>query len=774
MKKLIWVLFAIVYTLAVFPQQKNQVRMQHRHQHGRSDANIVGHILHQSTKEHIPFVTVSLKETSHATATDETGHYYLKDLPKGNFILVASGVGYKSVESPVTLEDGKTIEVNFVMEDDEVLLETVVVSANRTETKRKEAPSVVSVITPLLMENTNSVTLAQGLNFQPGLRIESNCQNCGFQQVRINGLDGPYSQILIDSRPIFSALAGVYGIEQIPANMIERVEVMRGGGSALFGSNAIAGTINIITKEPKTNNLSVSNVTNIIGASSPDNNLSFHASLVDNSLKTGLLVFASNRQREALDYDDDGFTEIGKLRGNTMGLRGFYKFNNYNKLTIEYHFINEFRRGGNMLDKPPHTTDITEQTEHNIHSANTNYNFLSRNYKHKINAYLSGQFIYRQSYYGTQRDPNAYGTTADNSMMGGVQYSYSSERFLFMPSVVTTGVELNYNTMSDEMLGYNRKLDQEVNTKSTFLQNEWKNAAWSILTGVRLDKHNLIKKAILSPRINIRYAPTPLVVLRGGYSTGFRAPQAFDEDLHITAVGGEVSIIQLSPGLKPEYSQTVSISADLYKAFGPVETNLLIEGFYTHLKDVFLLEEIGKDPQGNLLKERRNGSGAVVKGVNIEGKIAPGRKFQLQMGGTIQESMYNKPESWSNNPNVDPQRKMFRTPDIYGYFTATCTPTEAFNISLSGVYTGPMLVQHFAGYIPEDTEFRTPVFFDSTIKLAYNFFATDKTTWQLSGGVQNILNSFQKDFDRGPLRDAGYMYGPSLPRTFFAGIKLTM
>lgn len=74
MKKLIWVLFAIVYTLAVFPQQKNQVRMQHRHQHGRSDANIVGHILHQSTKEHIPFVTVSLKETSHATATDETGH----------------------------------------------------------------------------------------------------------------------------------------------------------------------------------------------------------------------------------------------------------------------------------------------------------------------------------------------------------------------------------------------------------------------------------------------------------------------------------------------------------------------------------------------------------------------------------------------------------------------------------------------------------------------------------------------------------------------------
>ncbi len=89
---------------------------------------------------------------------------------------------------------------------------------------------------------------ADGLNFQPGVRVENNCQNCGFQQVRINGLEGPYTQILVDSRPIFSAQTGVYGLEQIPANMIERVEIMRGGGSALFGSSAIAGTINIITK----------------------------------------------------------------------------------------------------------------------------------------------------------------------------------------------------------------------------------------------------------------------------------------------------------------------------------------------------------------------------------------------------------------------------------------------------------------------------------------------------------------------------------------------
>ena len=109
------------------------------------------------------------------------------------------------------------MEENFEIEEDLIALDGVVVSANRSETTRRMAPTLVNVMDVKVFENTNSSTLSQGLNFQPGVRVENNCQNCGFQQVRINGLDGPYTQILIDSRPIFSALAGVYGLEQIPA-----------------------------------------------------------------------------------------------------------------------------------------------------------------------------------------------------------------------------------------------------------------------------------------------------------------------------------------------------------------------------------------------------------------------------------------------------------------------------------------------------------------------------------------------------------------------------
>ena len=136
---------------------------------------------------------------------------------------------------------------------DTIHVDEITISANREQTLRREAPALINIVTPRTMTAANAVCLAQTLDFMPGLRVEDNCQNCGFTQVRINGLDGHYSQILIDSKPIFSSLNGVYGLEQIPAEMIGRIEVMRGGGSALFGASAVGGVINIITNEATEN-----------------------------------------------------------------------------------------------------------------------------------------------------------------------------------------------------------------------------------------------------------------------------------------------------------------------------------------------------------------------------------------------------------------------------------------------------------------------------------------------------------------------------------------
>lgn len=760
MKKNIWVLIILLFcSIAGFAQKK-------------TDANINGHVINKISKEHIPFINVSIKGTTIGTATDATGHYYLRNLPVGEYTIAVSGVGYKTIEQQIKLFAGKTIEINFEIEEDQIQLDGVVISANRNETNRKEAPTIVNIISPKVFENTNSVCLAQGLNFQPGLRVETNCQNCGFQQVRINGLDGPYSQILIDSRPIFSSLAGVYGIEQIPANMIERVEVVRGGGSALFGSNAIAGTINIITKEPITNSVTLSNNTGLIYGKKTDINTTLNASVVSDDYKTGIMIFGSTRQRSPFDYDGDGFTEIGKINAKNIGFRGFYKTSNFSKLTIEYHNMGEFRRGGNNLDLPPHEADITEQIEHNINTGGIKYDIFSKNNKHRFSIYSSAQKIDRKSYYGAQKDLYAYGSTNDKTFVAGMQYTYSMDTLLFMPAQLTMGTEYSTNEMIDKMLGYDRIINQAVNTKSAFLQNEWKNKKISILLGGRFDKHNLIKSPIISPRLNFRYNPNELLSLRASYSSGFRAPQAFDEDLHVTAVGGNVALIRLSPDLKTEKSQSYSASADFYKTFGQVQNNLLIEGFYTKLDNVFVLEEIGTDSGGNIMLERRNGSGAVVQGINVEGKIVPTKKIQFQFGITFQKSEYKENQIWSDNVNLIPHKKMFRSPDNYGYLTANYQVVKNFNVSLSGTYTGSMLVQHFAGYVAEDTEKKTPDFYDMNIKLSYDFKINSSATLQLNTGVQNIFNSYQNDFDKGEFRDAGYVYGPALPRTFFFGLKI--
>ena len=740
----------------------------------KSDANIIGHVLDKQSGEHLPYITIALKGTTIGTVTDATGHYFLKNLPEGTFTLEVSSVGYKTVRRQVVLIKGKTLEADFEIEEDAVALDGVVVSANRSVTTRRTAPTLVNVLDFKMFETTNSTTLSQGLNFQPGVRVETNCQNCGFQQVRINGLDGPYTQILMDSRPVFSALAGVYGLEQIPASMIERVEIMRGGGSALFGSSAIAGTINIITKEPLRNTGSLSHTLSAIGGGNVfDNNTSLNASLVTDDHKAGLFIFGQNRHRSGYDDDGDGFTELPKLKNQTVGFRSYLKTSTYSKLTAEYHHMQEFRRGGDMLKRPPHEAYIAEQLEHAIDGGGLKYDIFSPDEKHRLGIYTSAQNTSRDSYYGANQDPDAYGKTTDLTFMAGTQYIYNFDNLLFMPSSLTSGIEYSHNNLEDNMWGYSRYTKQIVNIGSVFLQNEWKNDKWGILIGGRLDKHNMIDHLIVSPRANVRYNPTENINLRLSYSSGFRAPQAFDEDLHIESVGGNVSMIERAPDLKEEKSHSLSASADLYKRFGAYQANFLIEGFFTKLSDVFVLEDLGLNPEGILIRQRRNGSGAKVMGITLEAKLAYLSLWQFQAGMTIQRSRYDDPEKWSDDEDVPSEKRIFRTPNTYGYFTASYNPVKPLSVSLSGTYTGSMLVQHLAGYIHKDKAVKTPEFFDLGAKVSYDFKVYKSTILQLSAGVQNIFNAYQDDFDKGKDRDSGYIYGPAMPRTYYAAVKIS-
>ncbi|MFW5699831.1 MAG: TonB-dependent receptor [Bacteroidota bacterium] len=381
-----------------------------------TDANIIGHV--KCEGEHVPFINIVVEGTTIGTTTDATGHYQLINLPVGELTIRVSGIGYKSVSKRVKTEADKTQEIKFEIEKDVLNIEGVVVTANRNQTNRAEAPVIVTSISPELMEKTQSVNIAEGLIFTPGLRTETNCQNCGFIQLRMNGMEGPYTQILMNSRPVFSGLAGVYGLELIPASMVERMEVVRGGGSALFGGNAIAGTVNIITKEPSRNLFTIDGRTGLIGSGGEDGSnmatdgqLNMNASVITDDRKTGGYIYSMLRNREAYDANGDGFSELVGMENTTFGFNVFHKPGTRGKISLDGYRINEFRRGGNKLNYLPHEADVAEQLDHLITGGNLSYDLFTNGKYDKLSVYASAQHVNRGSYYGAHQDPDAYGDT---------------------------------------------------------------------------------------------------------------------------------------------------------------------------------------------------------------------------------------------------------------------------------------------------------------------------------------------------------------------------
>jgi len=710
-------------------------------------------------------------------------------------------VGYRTHTVAINLQQDQRVALEIEVMEDLLNLEEVVVSGTRYQYDRGNAPVVVNVLDNKLLKATQSIALSEGLSYQPGVRVETNCQNCGFTQVRLNGLEGAYSQILINSRAVFSALNSVYGLDQIPTNMVEQIEVVRGGGSALYGSNAIAGTINIITKEPVENTWEIGSNSALIDGEAFDQTFNYSGSIVSESLNSGVTFYGMNRDRESYDANGDGFTELVLLENNVLGAKAFFKPNEESKLSLDFSTLTEYRRGGDRLDLAPHFTDITEELNHNTFFGGLNYELWSRDYRNKLLVYGSAQQTERDSFYGglgggrTAEDSllaiNAYGRTKDQALLAGIQYN----RYLSNEDVITFGVEnQNYDT-KDEIQGYNRLIDQQVNTIGFFGQYEWKpTSKLTTLLGARYDISNVdgtyeiggidrtidINLGVLSPRLTVLYRLNESIRLRGGYARGFRAPQAFNEDLHISSVGGEPSFVILSEGLEKETSNAFSGSLSYMKSFGLRQVNLLLEGFFTEIQNPFTQVSTGSVlSNGSILEEVRNGEGATVSGFNFEAGYSPSSKLLFQAGGTVQSTRYDEaqilfepegaPLAGENAIAVD---EFVRTPDLYGYFTSYFNLTKAFKLDITGTYTGSMIVPRVVSESGFLELLNSDPFLDVNLKATYGFEIRNDFQIEVSGGVKNVFNSFQQEFDSGPTRDSDFIYGPAAPRSIFLSIKV--
>ncbi|RAV29148.1 TonB-dependent receptor [Sinomicrobium soli] len=751
-------------------------------------------------KRVVPFANISVVGSSGGVAADNRGRYVL-ELAPGEYTLRIQAIGFKSAERTISTRDYREKALDFELEEDMLGLEEVVISGTRNRVNVKKSPVVVNVLDAKLFNATQSVSLADGLNYQPGVRVETNCQNCGFTQVRLNGLDGGYTQILVNSRAVFSALNSVYGLEQIPASILDRIEVVRSGGSALYGSNAIAGTINIITKEPVLNSWQVEGSLGLIDGKTPDRTLNVNATVVSEDLKSGITVFGMKRDRDSYDANDDGFTEITELTNTTLGTKAFLKPSDNSKLTFDFTALEEFRRGGDHLELAPHLTDITEQLDHNTVMGGLTYDITNDDKSNAFSVYTSVQHTDRKSYYGglgggrTQEDydvaANAYGGTDDLALLMGGQYT---RNFRNTDDILTVGAEYNLSSTQDDIAGYNRFIDQKVNSLGAFAQYEWKpSEKFTALVGGRLDyvdvegdysvqdvdRSSEIDQAVFSPRLTLLYNFAEGWQFRGGYARGFRAPQAFNEDLHVSSVGGEPQFVILSDELETEYSNAFTASFNYSRNFNKVQTNFLVEGFYTNLENPFTTVSTGASlPNGSILEEVRNGEGAYVTGANIEIGVSPSPRYTFQLGGTIQKSRYKEDQLLFESEGDVPGesdiaiREFVRTPDVYGYLNTNMKLFEDTSLDVTGTYTGPMtvpLVISDSGFLQLN---ESDAFYDINLKLSHHLHLSDNFQMDLYAGVRNLFNSYQDDFDTGAERDSDYIYGPVLPRTVFFGIKL--
>ncbi len=765
-------------------------------QRKETDANIFGHVI--ANGEHIPFATIGIEGTTIGTTTDETGHFQMVNLPLGKFRIKAQSLGYKASVIEIEIKQGESKQVDFHLEEDVLGLEEVVITGNRNETNRKESAIIVNALTPKLFTTTQSVTLSESLNFAPGLRMENNCQNCGFTQVRMNGMEGPYSQILINSRPIFSGLAGVYGLELIPANMIERVEVVRGGGSALYGSNAIAGTINLILKDPINNSYEFgasSGLTGIgvskSGDPAEDYTVNMNASLISSDCKTGLAVYGFYRDREAFDANNDSFSEISLLQNTTLGSRFFHRFGIRNKMALDFFNIKENRRGGDKFDYVEHEANIAEAVDHDITTGALTYDQFFRE-NDLLSVYFSGQNVNRDSYYGAQQSLSDYGNTKGFTYTAGIQYNAH-----FKHSNLVTGIENVGEWLKDKKLGYldlgnaYTNTDGELvipHTENTIVANQRKNTIgifsqyelefqkFSMSVGARFDhysvndKENVNKESgnVFSPRITLKYDIEKYLQARGSYSKGYRAPQIFDEDLHIETSGSRKVLHQNSADLEQETSHSYMISLDFNRKIGSTFVGFLTEGFYTQLDNPFANKYGNPDANGTVIYTRINAEkGAVVKGLNLEMNLIPSDQIAIKSGFTLQSSQYEEEQNFG-------QKDFFRTPEKYGYFTLDWKASQKIGISSTGNYTGPMNVEFFGinQQNPEKGSFITSdSFFDLGLKFRYKI-KLNGAKLQMYAGIKNIFNSYQDDFDTGIERDPGFVYGPLNPRSIYFGIKI--
>jgi len=805
MKKYIVVFFIIIlYIPTLSPQEK-------------TDAMLFGDVKSASTGEHIPFVTIIVKGTWLGTTADETGHYKLANLPVGKCVIIARSLGYKSQEKEVFMERGKAANLFFELDDDVLNLEQVVVTGTRTEHYIKDAPVRTEVITLQEMKDKNAGNLFQALASLPGIRVESQCQYCNFTMVRMQGLGAEHTQVLINGQPLYTGLAGVYGLQQLSTIDVERIEVVKGAGSALYGSSAVAGAINIITKEPS---YEPSLTLDVQLGNHGTNKYEFSSSLKNEKGNIGLNIFTQKLTGEAIDEtgsgntkdevkNKDGISDRVETNLINSGFGLFFNglFFNDDKLTLRGKTVFEKREGGTMTDdyyRNP-LTDGTESISTDRYEAQLSYK-KPIGAKYEINFSLG--YVKHARLATNDSFLNDYMETHNDSVpdLRGMRPYLAEENTL--TSLLTFGVRWgNHNILSGIQEFYDKieesgmyvVVDPEseffgesyrsVSEKTAlefgaFIQDEWDiSQKLTAVPGIRIDLHSSgeeyntdkqVFKSVtfprtdfdetsISPRFAVKYKVSDRFSLRANAGSGFRAPFGFSEDLHLCSGSPRV---WKSSDLEPEKSLSYNLSADYYGKNIRISTNIFRTDLKSKIGFVDASDEVaalGYDYQWENIDD------AFVQGIELSLQANLVRNLKLGFDFTFNQGKYdNARKDWMGTQYEDDSKNISRFPSVTSNLKIEYNP-GTWIFSLTGDFQGTMYIDYYNEDIDPSIGDQSKIkktdpymLFNTSVSKKLNHF-------RLYAGINNIFNYLQ---DEKHLDDAAFMYAPVYGTLFYGGLSI--
>lgn len=796
-------LFILILALIVAGQVKSQED---------TDAMLFGDVKSARTKEHIPYSMILVKGTNIGTTADGSGHYKLANLPVGKCTIVAQAIGYKSQEKEVVMEKGKAVKIFFELEDDLLNLEQVVVTATKTEHYLKDVPVRTEIISAKNIETKNACNIYQALEGTPGVRVENQCQACNFTMVRMQGLGAEHTQVLINGQPIYSGLAGVYGLQQMSTVDVDKIEVVKGAGSALYGSGAIAGAINIVTKEPS---FVPSTTLDIQIGSYKTNKYDINSSLRNEKGNIGLNIFAQRYTEGAIDKTGEGLTRkevYGKdgisdrvmtnLTNVGFGLYIDNAFMKNDKLVIRGKSVFENREGGTMTDdyfRNP-LTDGTENITTDRYELSLNYNkkiksrseinfsfaYTNHNRNATNDSYLNDYMATHGDSVPDLREMRPY-LANEHSLTSTLTYNAKLKKhslIVGLQGFYDILTESGMYVVVDEASSFWGKSYRSTANKSArefglFIQDEWAIIdKLMIVYGIRLDNHHSAEKytadeqvfatenfpktsfneTAINPRLAIKYKISEKFTLRANAGTGFRAPYGFSEDLHLCSGSPRV---WKSSDLDPERSLSYNLSADYYGKKVRVSTNIFRTDLWNKIGFTDAdpnIAALGYDYQW------KNIDNAFVQGVELSLMFNFVRDLNLGIDFTYNHGKYkNAREDWIGTEYEKISKYISRFPTTTGNLKIEYSP-KTWIFTITGNYQGNMYIDYYSEdeTLSKIKKTEPNIIFNARISKKLKSF-------KLYAGVNNIFNYVQPERH---LDDAAFMYAPMYGTMFYGGVSV--